>query len=226
MSEKVLFSWSGGKDSTTALYEFTRNSRNYEIMALLTTVTEDYQRISMHGVRMELLQKQAESLGLPLEKVFITKEADDEEYIRQMESILVEYKNRGIVGVVFGDIFLEDLKKYREENLAKIGLKGFFPIWKKDSAMLAQEFIDNGFKAILTCIDSNVLDKSFAGRLYDERLLSDLPVNVDPCGENGEFHTFVYDGPIFRQRIEFTTGDVVLRDNRFYFCDLVPGHAE
>jgi uncharacterized protein (TIGR00290 family) len=124
--------------------------------------------------------------------------------------------------VVFGDIFLEDLRKYREENLSKIGMKAVFPIWKRNTTELAHTFIDSGFKAVITCIDSQVLDKGFVGRRYDEQFLSELPSNLDPCGENGEFHSFVYDGPIFRESLLFEPGDVVLRDNRFYFCDLIP----
>lgn len=225
MGQKILFSWSGGKDSAMALHQAVK-SRDYEIAALLTTVTEGYDRISMHGVRVELLEKQAKSLDLPLEKIIITKNADNEEYAAKMEAMLRKYKEQhNITGVAFGDIFLEDLKKYREDNLAKIGLKGFFPIWKRDSVELAGAFIELGFKAVLTCVDSQKLDGKFAGREYDERLLADLPPDVDPCGENGEFHSFVYDGPIFSERINFTIGETVLRDERFYFCDLVPGHA-
>jgi uncharacterized protein (TIGR00290 family) len=219
MVEKVLFTWSGGKDSTMALYEIQR-SHSYEILALLTTVTEDYDRISMHGVRCILLEQQAESLGLPLEKVYITKSASDDEYETKMRNKLMDYKNRGVLSVVFGDIFLEDLRKYREENLSKIGMKGIFPLWKRGTAELAHTFIDLGFKAVITCVDSKVLDKDFAGRDFDKRFLSELPSAVDPCGENGEFHSFVYEGPVFRQAILYEKGDIVLRDNRFYFCDL------
>ncbi|MFA5771714.1 MAG: diphthine--ammonia ligase [Thermoplasmata archaeon] len=220
MTEKVLFTWSGGKDSAMALYELQR-THDYEISALLTTVTEDYDRISMHGVRRILLEQQAESLGIPLEKVYITKNASNDEYEAKMRDMLMEYQSQGVLSVVFGDIFLEDLRKYREENLSKIGMRGIFPIWKRDTAGLAHTFIDLGFKAVITCVDSNVLDKRFAGRLYDKQFLRELPSGVDPCGENGEFHSFVYDGPIFQEKIAVTMGDVVLRDNRFYFCDLI-----
>ena len=221
MAEKVLFTWSGGKDSVMALYELLR-THSYEISALLTTITEDYDRISMHGVRRILLEQQAESLGLPLEKIYITKNTPNEEYEAKMRDKLMEYQSRGVLSVVFGDIFLEDLRKYREENLSKIGMKGIFPIWKRDTAELAHTFIDLGFKAVITCVDSKVLDKKFVGRLYDKQFLRELPSNVDSCGENGEFHSFVYDGPIFRERVSFIIGDIVLRDNRFYFCDLIP----
>ena len=221
MSEKVLFTWSGGKDSAMALYELQREKR-YEVAALLTTVTEDYDRISMHGVRRVLLQQQATSLGYPLEIVYLSKNSSNEEYEARLKEKLSQYKARGISFVVFGDIFLEDLRKYRENNLAQVGMKGVFPIWKRDTRELAHTFINLGFKAIITCVDSNALDKRFVGRAYDEQFLSELPASIDPCGENGEFHSFVYDGPIFRERIPFRKGRVVLRDNRFYFCDLVP----
>ncbi len=221
MTEKVLFSWSGGKDSAMALYELQK-THSYEISALLTTVTEDYDRVSMHGVRRVLLEQQAESLGIPLEKIYITKNASNDDYEVKMRNKLMEYQGRGVLSVVFGDIFLEDLRKYREENLSKIGMMGIFPIWRKDTTELAHSFIDLGFMAVITCVDLNVLDKRFVGRIYDKQFLHELPSSVDPCGENGEFHSFVYDGPIFQERIAFTIGDIVLRDNRFYFCDLIP----
>ena len=221
MKEKVLFSWSGGKDSAFCLYEL-KKAGTYEVVALLTTVTEEYQRISMHGVRNILLQKQAESLGYPLEKMYITKDSSNDEYERKTEEVLLRYRNRGIFSVVFADIFLEDLRKHREDNLSKVDMKGIFPIWKQDTAHLAQGFIESGFKAVITCVDSTMLDKKFIGQEYDKRFLTDLPSNVDPCGENGEFHSFVYDGPIFRKKITFKKGEIVLRDNRFWYCDLVP----
>ena len=220
MTEKVLFTWSGGKDSAMSLYVL-RKSHNYEIAALLTSVTEGYDRISMHGVRRTLLEQQAQSLGLPLEKLYITRNSSNEEYEAKMKDKLLQYKSRGVSSVVFGDIFLEDLRKYRENNLAQVDMKGIFPIWKRDTTELAHTFIDLGFKAVITCVDSNVLDGKFAGRHFDNQFLSELPSKVDPCGENGEFHSFVYDGPIFRDRIRFRRGKTVLRDNRFYFCDLI-----
>jgi uncharacterized protein (TIGR00290 family) len=221
VTEKVLFTWSGGKDSAMALYELEKDGR-YEIVSLLTSVTEDYDRISMHGVRRVLLQQQAQSLGVPLEMLYITRNSSNEEYEAKMKGKLLQYKNHGVSSVVFGDIFLEDLRKYREDNLAQVGMKGIFPIWKRDTTELAHTFIDLDFKAVITGVDSNVLDGKFVGRYFDSLFLSELPAKVDPCGENGEFHSFVYNGPIFHERIRFRRGKVVLRDNRFYFRDLVP----
>jgi len=221
MAEKVLIAWSGGKDSALALYEISQN-RRYEIAGLLTTVTEDYHRISMHGVREVLLEQQANSIALPLSKVFISKDGSNEEYESKMKEALLKFQKSGVSAVVFGDIFLVDIREYREENLAKVGMKGVFPIWKKDN--LAQTFIDSGFKAIITCVDAEVLDKKFVGKLFDKEFLAGLPANVDPNGENGEFHSFVFEGPIFREKIAYKIGEVVKRDS-FYFCDLQPQGA-
>jgi uncharacterized protein (TIGR00290 family) len=221
MAEKVLFTWSGGKDSVLALHEL-QVRQDYEVAALLTTLTENYDRISMHGVRLLLLERQANSLGLPIEKVYISKNSSNEEYEASMTEVLQKYLTSGVSSVGFGDIFLEDLRKYREDHLSKIGMKAVFPIWKRDTTELAHEFIDLGFKAVITCVDSNILDKIFIGRLFDEQFLSELPANIDPCGENGEFHSFVYDGPIFKERVSYEKGEINLRDNRFWYCDLIP----
>ncbi len=191
MIEKVLLAWSGGKDSAITLYYLQKTNR-YEIIALLTTLTKDYNRISMHGVRQILLKQQTDSLRIPLEKVFISKNASNEEYGSKMRKILTKYAKADVSSVVFGDIFLEDVKQYRENNLGKVGMKGIFPLWKKDTTKLAHTFIDLGFRAIITCVDSNILDKRFTGRIYDKEFLLELPSGVDPCGENGEFHSFVY----------------------------------
>ncbi len=223
MKERILLSWSGGKDSAMALHELNQ-SQQYDIAALVTTVTEDYDRISMHGVRRELLEQQAKALGLPLEKVLITKSASNDEYENKMRSLLEKYRSQGIRSVAFGDIFLEDLKKYREENLARVGMTGIFPLWKKDTTELARGLTEKGFGAITTCVDGKVLGEAFVGRMIDRQFLSELPPGVDPCGENGEFHSFVFAGPIFRKSIPFSKGPVVLRDDRFYFCDLIPEH--
>ena len=216
-----IVSWSGGKDSALALHELAK-TENYEVMSLLTTVTQEYDRTSMHGLRRVLLERQAESLGLALEKVYISKNSSNEEYESKMREVLAKYLTAGVSSVVFGDIFLEDVRKHREEKLSEIGMKAIFPIWKRDTTELARRFIDSGFKAVIICVDSNILDKMFVGRVFDEQFLSELPATVDPCGENGEFHSFVYDGPIFSERIGHTIGEIVLRENRFYYCDLIP----
>jgi uncharacterized protein (TIGR00290 family) len=221
MAEKVLLSWSGGKDSVLALRELKKND-NFEIAALITTITKGYDRVSMHGIRRILLEQQADSIGIRLEKLFISNNASNEEYESTFSDALLEYKRMGINSVVFGDIFLQDIRRYREDFLKGIGMRGLFPIWGKNSMVLANTFLTLGFKAVITCIDSEALDRSFAGREYDEQFLSDLPAGVDPCGENGEFHTFVYGGHIFQIPLIFAKGEVVLRDERFYFCDLVP----
>lgn len=221
MRTKALLAWSGGKDSAMALYEMRRQN-DLEIAGLLTTVTRDYNRISMHGVRVELLERQAESIGLPLQKVYISKGSCNDDYEQSMRQTLEANKTAGVTAVAFGDIFLEDLRKYREDKLALVGMKGMFPIWKRDTSDLARSFIDLGFKAIVTCADSQAVDGSFAGREYDSDLIADLPPAADPCFENGECHSFVYAGPIFTNPVEFSKGDIVLRDERFWFCDLVP----
>ena len=202
------------------LHEIRKNP-NFEIAALLTTLTEGYDRISMHGVRRVLLERQVESLGLPLQKVVIPQKATNEAYETAMKRVLTKYKEQGVRTVAFGDIFLEDLRKYREENLARIGMRGVFPIWKQETSELSRKFIHLGFKAVVTCLDPKCLAPSFAGRRIDEGFLRDLPANVDPCGENGEFHTFVFAGPIFKKEIGFSLGESVLRDS-FWFCDLIP----
>jgi uncharacterized protein (TIGR00290 family) len=218
--EDVLFCWSGGKDSAMALHAL-QSAPSHHVTALLTTVTEEFDRISMHGVRRALLERQAESIGLPLHAVLIPPQCVNAIYEARMNEALNEYLARGVQRVAFGDIFLEDLRVYREQNLARIGMEALFPIWKRDSRELAREFLRLGFQAITVCVDPRVLDSSFAGRVLDESFFADLPPGVDPCGENGEFHTFVFDGPVFQTPIRFITGEKVLRDG-FYFCDLLP----
>lgn len=217
----TLLCWSGGKDCALALHELL-DSGQYSMTGILTTVTGDYDRISMHGVRSILLEKQAEALDLPLEKVLITRKATNEEYEERMYEVLQRRKSRGTNFVAFGDIFLDELRAYRESNLARIQMKAVFPLWKKETSSLARSFIDLGFRAIITCVDTHFLDAGFTGREFDETLLYDLPPSVDPCGENGEFHTFVYNGPIFRERINVKRGEIVIMDERFSFCDLLP----
>jgi len=218
--QRVVMSWSGGKDSAMALFDILSRP-DFEVVALLTTVTRDYDRISMHGVRRALLKRQADSLGLKLEEVFISKNASNEEYEKGMADALAAFKRAGVESVVFGDIFLEDLRRYREEKLRVADMKAVFPLWKIDSGVLARRFIEKGFKAVTTCIDTQTLGMEFVGREIDGGFLAGLPPGVDPCGENGEFHSFVYDGPIFKRSIRFATGEKVLREERFYYCDLV-----
>ena len=218
--EPILFCWSGGKDSAMALHALLQQ-KEFRVAALLTTVTETYDRIAMHGVRRELLQRQAASIGLPLHEVFIPPQCVNSIYEARMEEALRLFHNQGIRKVAFGDIFLEDLRVYREKNLARIGMTAFFPIWKRDTRELISHFHQHQFRAIAACIDSKVLDPSFAGRELDESFSRDLPANADPCGENGEFHTFVFDGPIFQSPVPIRTGEIVNRDG-FVFCDLLP----
>jgi len=215
--EEVLVSWSGGKDSCLTLYEI-QQSRSYKVAALLTTLTEDYDRVSMHGVRRELLAAQAASLGLPLHQVAISKGATNDEYEAKFVEACSEYP--AIDSIVFGDLFLEDVKTYRDNFLARHGLRGLYPVWLRDTSEFVKEFMSLGFKAIVTCTNAKVLGSDFVGQTIDEHFLAALPAEVDPCGENGEFHTFVYDGPNFRERVVFKKGEVVERDG-FWFCDLV-----
>jgi len=217
---KALVSWSSGKDSAMALYRIV-NSNEFETLAILTTVSDSFRRVSMHGVREELLVQQANSIDLDLERIRIPYPCPNEVYEQKMSDLLRNYKSKGVSHVVFGDLFLEDIRRYREEKLGQIGVTPVFPLWKENTRELADTIIRLGFKAVVTCVDPRKLDPKFAGRHFDERFLREIPVNVDPCGENGEFHTFVFDGPIFRNRIEVSVGERVMRDG-FQFVDLVP----
>jgi len=218
--ERILFCWSGGKDSAMALYEISRGG-HHDVAALLTTVTDAYDRISMHGVRRVLLERQVESLGLPLHIVSISPNCTNQEYEAKMDAALAAFQSRGVQQVAFGDIFLEDLRKYREDNLARRRMRGIFPIWKWDTRGLVRAFLGAGFRAVVVCVDTKKLDASFAGREITAEFVRELPENVDPCGENGEFHSFVFDGPLFREPLRFSRGEIVKRD-AFCFCDLVP----
>jgi len=218
---RVIVSWSGGKDSALALFQVVRDG-GFSVAGLLTTVTQGYDRISMHGVRRVLLERQAASLGFPLEQVMISRTATNDEYEARMGAALARFRDAGVSSVVFGDVFLEDLRKYREDKLAAVGMSCVFPLWKKDTRDLALSLSAAGFKAVTTCVDTQALDARFVGREIDEHFVAELPRGVDPCGENGEFHSFVYDGPLFRQKVPFHKGDVVMRDGRFCYCDLVP----
>lgn len=219
--KQVLFSWSGGKDSALALH-LLREQNHARIKALLTTLTREYGRVSIHGVREELLEAQADSIGIDLWKVMISKHTTDQQYNQIMETEMTRAREQGIDTVAFADIFLEDLRAFREKNLAQVGMTAIFPIWKTDTAGLAEKFIDLGFKAVIACVDTHALDPEFAGRTYDRGFLRDLPANVDPCGENGEFHSFVFDGPVFKRPVRWAMGERVMREERFCFFDLVP----
>lgn len=220
MPEKVVMVWSGGKDSTLALYTLQQDP-HYQVVALLTTVTRGYQRVSMHGVRYELLQAQAAAIGLPLHTVWIPQEASNATYEAAMGEALDLFSRQGVGIAAFGDLFLEDIRAYREGMLARAGWRGLFPLWKRPTPQVAREFIALGFRAILVCVDTEALPAHFAGREFDPYLLSQLPPTVDPCGENGEFHTFVYQGPLLHQPVPFTPGHCVLRGRWAYF-DLLP----
>jgi uncharacterized protein (TIGR00290 family) len=223
-NEGALLSWSGGKESSLCLHEILRNEKyhDFEIKALLTTLTREYDRISMHGVRRELLIAQSKSLGIPVEQVWIPSNSTNEIYEIEMTKSLTKWKEKeGTSSIVFGDLFLEDVREYREKFLGSNGFRCIFPIWGKNTTELASFFIQSGFKAVICTMDPKKLDPSFCGREYDKRFLSEIPETVDPCGENGEFHTFVYDGPIFKTRINIEVGKTVERDG-FCFADIVP----
>ena len=222
--ERVIFCWSGGKDSALALHAL-RQAGDVEIRALLTTVSEDHDRICMHGVRRELLLRQAEALGVPVVEVRLAAEPTNKEYERKMAEALLSFKAEGITRVAFGDIFLEDLKQYRDRQLASIGMTGIYPIWKQDSRSLIERFVRDGFRAALVCVDLQALPERFLGRDIDASFLADLPQGVDPCGENGEYHSFVYEGPIFRNPIPIRRGDI-RRTERFLYRDVMPAAVE
>ena len=238
---KTYLNWSSGKDAALAFYLLKQNPE-YQVSKLFTTVNKDLRRISMHGVQETLLNTQVESIGVPIQKVYLPKDTSMEVYNSKMKEATQKLKYEGFTHAAFGDIFLEDLKKYREEQLHAIGLQAVFPLWKKDTKAIMKQFLDLGFKAITVCINAKQLDTSFVGREVNEAFLDDLPPSVDPCGENGEFHTFVYDGPIFNHPISFEIGEKILKsyspskneeddcfsdktkswDTQFWYCDLIP----
>jgi len=215
----LALAWSGGKDSALALRALRREG--VDVRALLTTVTEEYERVSMHGVRRELLASQADALGIPLVEVPIPPECPNEVYGERMAAALASPPLDRLDAVAFGDLFLEDVRAYREERLGTVGKRAVFPLWRRGTAALARDFVADGFRARVVCLDPRRLDRSFAGRAYDAAFLADLPPDVDPCGENGEFHTFVHAGPLFTRLVACATGEVVERDG-FVFCDLLP----
>lgn len=232
--------WSGGKDSSLCLH-YVMQEKKFEVSCLLTSVNAVHDRISMHGVRRGLLQTQAEAVGLPLETIELPEQPGMEEYERAMQTKVAQLRADGMSHAIFGDIFLEDLKRYREEKLQSAGIECVFPLWKISTQELMQSFLQVGFKAIIVCVNEKMLDKSFCGRLIDEAFVRDLPPGVDVCGENGEYHSFVFDGPIFKQPIPFNKGEIIYRKYSapqtnndtcnpmnqpsaygFYFCDLLP----
>lgn len=232
--EQAVFCWSGGKDSALALYKVLQEKK-YEVKHLLTTLNEKHRRISMHGIREDLLEQQAKSIGIPLVKMYV-KEGSNSEYEKNMEAALLNFKEEGVDHVIFGDIFLEDLRKYREDNLAKVNMTAIFPLWKKDTKALINEFMALGFRTITCCVNDAYLKENSAGVEIDKKFIKMLPVNVDPCGENGEFHTFCYEGPIFKKKINFTVGEKIYKPleikttdyilpssptRGFWFCDLI-----
>jgi uncharacterized protein (TIGR00290 family) len=226
MVEPVLVAWSGGKDSALALRAVLADPA-LAVEALLTTVTREYDRISVHGVRRSLLRAQAAALGLPLVEMEIPASCSNATYEESLARALraARERNDRVSRCVFGDLFLEDVRRYREERLAALGMQGIFPLWGQQTSSVARDFFDCGFRAVVVCVDSTVLAPSFSGREYDASFVADLPRDVDPCGENGEFHTFVFDGPLFRERVELTIGERVTRDERFVYTDLVSAIA-
>jgi len=226
MKTPVVMSWSGGKDSAIALDELLKTG-DYDVVSLMTTVSEEYRRISHHGVREALLDEQARAIGVPLEKVYLPSGepggCTNDVYEAIMSRVMAHYKARGVETVAFGDLFLEDLRAWREANLAKADMRGIFPIWKRNTTKVAHEVIQLGYKAYLSCVEPKV-GSGFVGRLYDEEFLQVLPSEIDPCGENGEFHSFVFDGPIFKRAVSVRVGEIVTRDGRYY-ADLLPNDS-
>lgn len=228
---KAFFNWSIGKDSALALYKVLQN-KEYAIDTLVTTVNKKFNRVSMHGVPETLLDEQAKQLGIPLHKIYFPEEVSMESYSAIMKTNLEKLVDEDYKFSIFGDIFLEDLKKFREDKLEELNLKGVFPLCKIDSKNVIDEFLKLGFKAITVSVNAKLLDENFVGRVIDEQFIKDLPPNIDVCGENGEFHTFVFDGPIFKKPISFEIGEKVLKnyksdesdtwDSSFWYCDLKP----
>lgn len=210
MQQPAIFNWSGGKDSALALYHVLQRGQ-YDVQTLLTTVSAAHRRISMHGVRVELLERQAASLGLPCHQLWLPNTPTMHAYEEAMAAAFRALTGRGATAAIFGDIFLEDLRRYRETQLARLGLQAVFPLWGRPTTELMREFLGLGFRTVTTCVNEKYLDRSFVGRIIDEEFLRDLPPHVDPCGENGEFHTFVFDGPLFREPIAFERGEIVRR---------------
>lgn len=233
MQKRALMNWSGGKDSALSLYHILQN-KEYQVEHLLTSLNDSFKRVSMHGVREELLDQQAQNIGIDLVKLRLGETVSMEEYQAKMAETMQPLVESGIKYSIFGDIFLEDLRQHREVGLAQIGMKGVFPIWKRASLNILDEFWDLGFKTIVVAINGNHLDKSFCGRILDRDFVRDLPPNIDPCGENGEFHTFVFETPYFKNSINFEIGETVDKiynfknsegedlTSTYFFTDLIP----
>jgi uncharacterized protein (TIGR00290 family) len=219
--KRVIVSWSSGKDSAWMLHVLTRDP-DVQIGALLTTTNEQFDRVAMHAVRRELLEEQARAAGVPLWTVPLPWPCSNDEYEARMREVVTRAVADGFTHVAFGDLFLEDVRRYREERLANSGLTPLFPLWGLPTSDLAAQMIDGGLRAVLTCVNPRLLDPSFAGRQFDKTFLSELPIDVDPCGERGEFHSFAYDGPMFNWPIATRAGEVVERDG-FVFADVLPG---
>lgn len=230
MKNRIVVSYSGGKDSTLALYRLIQ-SGEWEIDSLLTTVTENVERTSIHGVRQTLLDEQAQSIGIPVRKIHIPEKCTNETYENIMGDAVNQMVQDGVTHMMFGDIHLKDVKEYREKMLKDTPLQPVFPLWGEEPKHLIDEFISLGFKTIVTCVDSQQLDPSFVGRVINQTFLNELPENVDVCGENGEYHSFVFNGPIFQKQIDFEIAktktvrkDIYTNEDRFYFVDLLPKH--
>jgi uncharacterized protein (TIGR00290 family) len=209
MQRAVAF-WSGGKDSGLAL-DRVRRSGALEVVALITTVNAEFRRVSMHGIREELIDHQAEAIGIPAHKMYVGSQSGNDEYVQALRTTLTTFRERGVTHVIFGDIFLEDLRRWRESLLTSLGMVGVFPLWKSDTRALGQEFVDRGFRAIICCIDDAHLTESDVGRALDADFFRQVPPGVDPCGENGEYHSFLHDGPLFRRPVRFEIGPRVYR---------------
>lgn len=216
--KKALLSWSGGKDAALALSSIQKR-QEYEIVALLTILTEDDKRVSMHGVRKQLLDTQASMLNLPIEYVYLPTSASNELYENRMEETLSRYLNQGVDTVIFGDLFVEEIRQYRENQLSQVGMKAAFPLWNKSQKDLIKQFLNEGFQAVTVCIDTNALSQAFLGKNLDESFFSNLPDSIDICGEHGEYHTFVYDCPLFKQPISLQKGKISMKWNHFAYCD-------
>lgn len=220
--EKILLSWSGGKDSAMALYEI-RKARVYEVVGLVTAVCEKDSRVTMHGVCRSLVEAQARAIGLPLDFMQVPLGSSNRLYTERMHACLTTHRDQGISKVAFGDLYLDDIRDFREECLEALQMEAIFPLWHRDTKELSHAFIAAKFKAVVTCVDTQMLDESFVGRPFDRTMLADLPLSVDPCGENGEFHTFVYDGPVFEEPVPVKVGSTY-REQSHCFCQIEAHH--